>query len=73
MMLPLEPPANSSEDVREKAISEALATAMRGITPEAIAEKQQMSELLPSLTEVFFCDSDWASETNRGIFGLVVQ
>ena len=42
-----------SEDVREKAISEALATAMRGQTAEAIAEKQQMSELLPALTEVF--------------------
>ena len=42
-----------SEDVREAAISEALATAMRGQTAEMLAEKQQMSELLPALTEAF--------------------
>ena len=42
-----------SEDVRLQAISEVLATAMRSTSPEHVTEKQQMSELLPSLTEVF--------------------
>ena len=42
-----------SEDVRLQAISEVLATAMRSTSPEHVTEKRQMSELLPSLTEVF--------------------
>ena len=47
------PCKNISEDVTEKAISHTLASAMRRPTPEHVAEKEQLSQMLPSLTEVF--------------------